>query len=165
MVKLFVMCVLSIGVYLSAGQPQKAFAVANVIVVADVHPAEAKYDKIMNRYADGLIKAFSEKDDNKTILILQELNDEMVAEIVKIEPELKQWINGMSEEELEAVKNRIVNKPYMKAIFGFMFNPEISKRIESNPKLKEALEDGDKRMKELSFGDDNEEVSDEEDYR
>ena len=138
-------------------------AVANPvsIVLADVHPAEAKYDKLMSRYVTGLKAAFTEKDDKKTIVMVQKLNDDLVKGFESIKPEIESWIKGMTEADKEAFEKRAESKPYIKTIFQIMFDPEVGKRIEQNPQLKAALDEGNKRMKALGF----EEEETEEDYR
>lgn len=121
------------------------------IVAANENPVEAKYHKIMENYANGLKAAFAEKDDKKTIAMVSKLNDEMIAGMEKIKPELERWIKGMSEAEKEAFGKRAESKPYLKTIFTIMFDPEIGKRIEQNPELKRVLEEGNQRMKNLGF--------------
>ncbi|MBB6609773.1 hypothetical protein H7F15_01870 [Pontibacter sp. Tf4] len=130
------------------------------VAKADVHPAEAKYDKIMEKYVNGLKAAFAEKDDKKTIVMVRKLNDEMVSSFEKIKPEIESWIKGMTEADKEAFSKRAENKPYLKTIFTIMFDPEIGKRIEQNPELKAALDEGNARMKALGFEGEAEEESD-----
>ncbi|NDK56882.1 hypothetical protein [Pontibacter fetidus] len=133
--------------------PAIAATKTGTIVWVGVHPTEAKYDKIMEKYATGLKAAFAEKDDKKTIVMVNKLNDDMVTSLQQLKPELEKWIKGMTEADKEAFEERAGSKPYLKTIFEIMFNPEIGKRIEQNPDLKKALDSGNARMKELGFDD------------
>lgn len=149
---------------LSIGAAQLAVVAApeiKSIVRAGVHPTEAKYDKIMEKYATGLKAAFAEKDDKKTIVMVNKLNDDMVTSLEQIKPELEKWVKGMTEADKDAFAQRAESKPYLKTIFEIMFNPEIGKRIEQNPELKKALDSGNARMKALGFDEDEDT---EEDY-
>ncbi|WP_299817872.1 hypothetical protein [uncultured Pontibacter sp.] len=149
---------MGLGVMLQ--QPVAASVLQTVASAANTHPTEAKYDKIMQKYANGLKAAFAEKDDKKTVTMVHKLNDEMVTALQGIKPELERWIKGMTEKDKEAFEQRAETKPYLKTILEIMFNPEIGKRIENNPELKAALESSDKRMKEMGFESDD---ADEED--
>lgn len=158
----FVICLfvlsLSIGLVQS---PVVAAPETKSIVRTGVHPTEAKYDKIMEKYATGLKAAFAEKDDKKTIVMVNKLNDDMVTSLEQIKPELEKWVKGMTEADKDAFAQRAESKPYLKTIFEIMFNPEIGKRIEQNPELKKAIDSGNARINALGF---DEEEEPEEDY-
>ncbi|WP_162428267.1 hypothetical protein [Pontibacter pudoricolor] len=160
----FVSCLLSAGLCLGLLQVAAAVPFSGTITIAalDVHPTEAKYDKLMEKYANGLKAAFAEKDDKKTIAMVNKLNNDLVTELEKIKPELERWIKGMTEADKEAFEQRAGSKPYLKTIFEIMFDPEIGKRVEKNPELKAAMDAGNKRVESLGFED---EESQEEDYR
>ena len=119
----------------------------------DIHPTEAKYDKVMEKYALGMKAAFAEKDDKKTIAMATNLLNGLVAELEKMRPELELWFKGMNEKEKEALEQRIGGKAYMKTIFEILLDPAIGTRIEKNPELKKALEDGSRKMDALKFND------------
>ena len=159
MKKNLIVCVLSAGMGLGIVQ-QPAVAVpasaASTSPVTNVHPTEAKYDKIMEKYVAGLKAAFAEKDDKKTIAVVNKINDELVLEIGKIKPELERWIKGLTEKDKEALEQRMGQKAYLKTIFEIMFDPEVGKRIEANPELKKAMEAGNERMQALGFEDETE---------
>lgn len=161
MVKLVVISALCVGIHLGTVLPQKAFAVANVIVGADVHPTEAKYDKLMTKYANGLKVALAEKDDKKTIAMVKKLNDEFIVGIEKIKPELESWIKNMTEKDKEAFEARAGEKEYLKTMFTIMFDPEIVKRINGNPELKLALESLEERTNALGLSSDKEDEEEE----
>jgi hypothetical protein len=150
MKKFLILIFLSVGAMLQTAVANPVLVVTS-IDLPDVHPAEAKYDKLMNNYANGLKAAFTEKDDKKTIVMVNKLNDELVTGFEAIKPEIESWIKGMSEADKEAFEKRAENKPYLKTIFQIMFDPEIGKRIEQNPQLKAALDKGGERMKALEF--------------
>ncbi|MBJ6117767.1 hypothetical protein JAO76_06175 [Pontibacter sp. BT310] len=160
----FISCLLSAGLCFGLLQAVAAapFPVTTTIAGLEVHPAEAKYDKLMGNYANGLKAAFAEKDDKKTIAMVNKLNDELYTELEKIKPELERWVKGMTEADKEAFKQRAESKPYLKTIFEIMFNPEIGKRVENNPELKAAMDAGNKRVESLGFED---EGSNEGDYK
>ncbi|MFD2246893.1 hypothetical protein [Pontibacter ruber] len=154
MKKFLIVSILSAGMGLGLmQQPTVAAPLKTTITtaVANVHPTEAKYDKIMEKYANGLKGAFAEKDDKKTVAMVNKINDELVVEIGKIKPELERWVKGLTEQDKEALEQRMGNKAYLKTIFEIMFDPEIGKRIEQNPELKKAIEAGSQRMQALGF--------------
>ncbi|MEJ8803749.1 hypothetical protein [Pontibacter sp. H249] len=164
MKKLLIGCILSAGMGLGAALQQPAVAAVSptaLVAASNTHPTEAKYDKIMEKYANGLKAAFAEKDDKKTIAMVNKLNDEMITSFEKIKPELERWIKGMSEKDKEGLEQRAGNKSYFKTIFEIMFDPEVGKRVENNPALKAALESSDKRMKALGFDSDDSEEEEE----
>ena len=164
MKRFLIVCAISAGMGFGL-TPQHSVAAptvpAAVVAVTNIHPTEAKYDKIMEKYATGLKAAFAEKDDKKTIAMVNKLNDEMVSSFEKLKPELERWIKGMSEKDKEELEQRAGSKPYFKTIFEVMFDPEIGKRIENNAELKAALESSDKRMKALGFNNDDAEEEEE----
>lgn len=161
MKKVFVSFLLSAGLCLGHLQVVVAAPVLVTIARLDIHPTEAKYDKLMEKYATGLKAAFAEKDDTKTIAMVNKLNNELYTEMEKIKPELESWVKGMTEADKEAFEQRAESKPYLKTMLEIMFNPEVGKRIENNPKLKAAMEAGNKRMESLGFEDEDDS---EEDY-
>lgn len=127
------------------------------VTVGNEHPTEAKYDRIMSKYATGIKAAFAEKDDKKTIAMINKLNDELVVEVEKIKPELESWVKGLTEKDKEEMEQRMANKTYLKTIFEVMFDPEVGKRIEQNPELKKAVELGNKRFESFSAGEEDSE--------
>ena len=155
MKKFIFVSILSAGMGLGLSQqPSMAAPVSRLeaaVSIANEHPTEAKYDKIMGKYAAGLKVAFAEKDDKKTIALISKMNNELIAELEKIKPELERWIKGMTKKDKEAFEQRLGEKAYMKTVFEIMFDPAIGARIEKNPELKQVLEAGNKRMESIEL--------------
>ncbi|WP_242926129.1 hypothetical protein [Pontibacter vulgaris] len=155
MKKFFIISILSAGMGLGL-QQQTAIAadvplVATSGAVVGTHPTEEKYDKIMTVYANNLKAAFAQKDDAKTIAMINKTTDAFIADMAKLKPELESWVKGMSEQDKEDLKVRSEKKPYIKSMMEIMFDMNIAKRIEANPELQKAMEDSNKRMEALGF--------------
>ncbi|MBC5993914.1 hypothetical protein [Pontibacter cellulosilyticus] len=161
MKKILIVSVLSASMGLGLSQqPSVAAPVSPLIAdvsTANVHPTEAKYDKIMAKYATGIKAAFAEKDDKKTVALVNKMNNELVSELEKIKPELERWMKGMTEKDKEGFEQRMGEKAYFKTIFEIMFDPAVGARIEKNPELKQALEAGNQKMEGLGFKDEDSE--------
>ena len=130
------------------------------VAVINTHPTEAKYDKAMDKYAVGLKAALNEKDDKKAVALINKINNDLVADLEKIKPELERWLKGMTDQDKEALEERMGGKTYFKTIFELMFDPAVGARIEKSPELKQALEAGNAKMKSLGFESEEEEEID-----
>ncbi|WP_207433880.1 hypothetical protein [Sabulibacter ruber] len=130
---------------IATGLLSLVFSLLMVSAQAGINPTEAKMDKIMNTYASKMKLAFQEKDDQKTITMLKNASNEAGAEMRKLKPELEKWaqeVKALGEAEKEAFQKRFQAKPYFKSIFELMFDPSVSKRLQANPALAKALEEG-----------------------
>lgn len=102
---------------------------------------EARWDKLMTNYTNKLKAAFAEKDDTKTIKMIYSIRDEFQKETQPLVPELKNWINSLSEPELMELQKRLEDKPYRAEMYEILFNDAVTNRIMANPELKQAIED------------------------
>ncbi|RNI26784.1 hypothetical protein [Rufibacter latericius] len=110
-----------------------------------ISPTELKMDKIMNTYAIKMKAAFLEKNDQKTMDMIKSASQEAGTQINQMKSEIEQWakaLKGMKGPEKEAFEKRYAEKPYFKTIFTLMLDPAVSQRLQANPALAKALEDG-----------------------
>ena len=112
-----------------------------------IHPAEAKYDRLMASHIAQFKAAFAEPNDQKTMAMITKATDQAIAEMDRLFPEFERWVKGMSEADKEAFQKRAEKKPYIADMMKLMFDPKMMERLQKNPALQAHLEAQSKRMK------------------
>ncbi|WP_224994419.1 hypothetical protein [Cesiribacter sp. SM1] len=101
---------------------------------------EAKKDQLLEkRYATCLL-ALREKDDAKTLTMLQAMAEEYIAEMEKFKPAYEKWYRSLSLEESTELLEQINNKKWILLMQELQFDEEIFKRFIKNPELKQEYE-------------------------
>lgn len=137
-----------------AGLLSMLFSVTLTTAQAHISPTELKMDHLMAAYVTNLQQAFQEKEDQKTIALLQHGLRQLEKELNHLKPELDQWnaaIKAMDKDEKEALTNRMQAKPYFKTAFELIMQPAVMQRVHANALLAKALRDGSGLLPTISF--------------
>lgn len=132
--------------------PASSTTVAN----SGINSTEQKMYDFSSVYINKIEAAIAEPDDDKAIANLNAITTEMKVQAETLKPEFQSWVNAMSKEEAKALGERIMQQPATAKAYQMMGDAKLIKRLEKNPKFREAFEKASLGPSEIwQFGENN----------
>ncbi|GAB3168528.1 hypothetical protein [Telluribacter humicola] len=101
---------------------------------------ETRRDRLMEKRYSHALAALREKNDNKTIMLLERMKQEFTRGMQKLKPDYQVWYRSLSSEQKRQLLYQSGTKRWLQLMQEIQFDAYIQHRLGENAKLRLAYE-------------------------